>query len=168
MRVPRDRRTENANLGVWCNPLQRLTLAANFAYLHTRVDQGVLFTGVGSDSRAASNFSTDSQVYSVNATLAATEKLALSLMLQQTRSSSAFTPQDTVFNAFPGDTAGIRDITRQDTVISSAAARGEYRFTRQLSSTLEYTLQDYNEKNPVYSAYNGTAHSVVAYLKAKW
>ena len=166
--LSRDRATENANLGVWFAPAPRVTLAANYAYLHSRVDQGVLFTGVAVGSEAAANFATRAQVYGVNATLAATDKLDLSLMLQQTRSSSAFTPQDTVFNAFPGDTAGIRDITRQDTVISSAAARGEYRFTRQLSSTLEYTLQDYNEKNPVYSAYNGTAHSVVAYLKAKW
>ena len=64
--LSRDRGTENANLGVWCNPLQRLTLAANYAYLHSRVDQGVLFTGVGSESLAASNFTTGSQVYTLD------------------------------------------------------------------------------------------------------
>ena len=80
----------------------------------------------------------------------------------------AFQPQGAVFTAVPGDTSGIAEITRQDTVISSVSGRGEYRFTRQFSSSVEYTLQDYNEKNPVYSAYNGTVHAVVAYLKAKW
>ena len=166
--LSRDRGTENANLGVWYSPLARLTLAANYAYLHSRVDQAILFTGVGSGSQDGSNYSTRSQVYGVNATLAAGQKLELSLMLQQIRSGSSFQPQDAVFSAVPGDTTGIQEITRQDTVISSASARGEYRFTRQLSSSLEYTLQDYNEKNPAYSAYNGTVHAVVAYLKAKW
>ena len=166
--LSRDRATENANLGVWFTPIPRVTLSANYAYLHSRVEQGVLFTGVGSGSQDSANFSTNSQVYSVNATCAATEKLDLSLMLQQIRSASAFTPQDTSFTAVPGDTSGIRDITRQDTVISSASARGEYRFTRLWSGSLEYTLQDYNEKNPVYSAYNGTVHAVVASLTAKW
>jgi hypothetical protein len=166
--LSRDRATENANLGVWFTPLERVTLSANYAYLRSRVEQGVLFTGVASGSEAGANFTTSSQVYGVNASCAATEKLDLSLMLQQIRSASAFTPQDTSFTTVPGDTSGIREITRQDTVISSASARGEYRFTRLWSSSLEYTLQDYNEKNPVYSAYNGTVHAVVAYLTAKW
>ena len=170
--LSRDRGTQNASLGVWFNPLQRLTLSANYAYLHSRVDQGVLFTGVSLGSEAASTFSTSSQVYGVNATLAASEKLDLSLMLQQIRSDSAFTPEYQVFAATgivpTDDTSGIREITRQETVISSASVRGEYRFGKQFSGSLEYTLQDYNEKNPVYSAYNGTVHAVVAYLTAKW
>jgi len=176
--LSRDRATENANLGLWCTPIPRLTLSANYAWLRSRVDQGVLFTGVDfgqSDpgSQAAANFTTRSHVFGVNAGFAATEQLDLSLMLQQIRSGSAFTPQDRVFavdgtGASSADTAGIRDITRQDTVISSASARGEYRFTKKYSGSLEYTLQDYNEKNPVYSAYNGTVHAVAAYLTAKW
>jgi hypothetical protein len=167
--ISRQRATQNANFGVWFNPVPRLTLSANYAYLHSRVDQGVLFTGVAVESRAGANFSTNSQVYGVNATCAAGEQLDLSVMLQQIRTSSAFAPQETEFTGIlPGDTTGIREITRQDTVISSASARGEYRFTRQFSSSLEYTLQDYNEKNPVYSAYNGTVHAVLAYLTAKW
>jgi len=176
--LSRDRATENANLGLWCTPLPRLTLSANYAWLHNRVDQGVLFTGVDfgqvdPGSQAAANFTTRSQVYGVNAGYAATEQLDLSLVLQQIRSASAFTPQDRVFavdgtGASSADTSGIREITRQETVISSVSARGEYRFTSKYSGSLEYTLQDYNEKNPVYSAYNGTVHAVVAYLTAKW
>jgi hypothetical protein len=172
--LSRDRATQNANVGAWVTPLSRVTLAANYAYLNSRVDQGVLFTGVAVGSQAASNFVTRSHVYGVNATFAATEKLDLALMAQQIRSRSAFTPEDRVFSVDPlsgassADTAGIRDITRQDTVISSASARGDYRFTQQFSGSLEYTLQDYNEKNPVYSAYNGSVHAVVAYLTAKW
>ena len=170
--LSRDRATENANLGVWFTPMARVTLSANYAYLHNRVNQEILFTGVDlnqlADPPTAANFTTRSQVYGLNASCAATEKLDLSLMLQQIRSGSSFTPQDAVFTVVPGDTSGIQEITRQDTVISSVSARGEYRFTRLLSGSLEYTLQDYNEKNPVYSSYNGTVHAVVAYMSAKW
>ena len=176
--LSRDRATENANLGLWFAPSSRVTLSANYAYLRSRVEQGVLFTGVDfgqadPGSQAAANFTTRSQVYGVNATFAASEKCDLSLMLQQIRSTSAFAPEDKVFAVDgagnPTDsTSGIGELTRQDTVISSASARGEYRFTRLWSGSLEYTLQDYNEKNPVYSAYNGTVHAVVAYLTAKW
>ena len=165
--LSRKRWTENANLGVWLVPFERMTVAANYAFMDSRVDQGVLFTGVAVGSRAASTFSTRSHVYGVNASFAADEKLDLSLMLQQIRSSSAFAPELTTFSA-GNDTSGIREITEQDTTISSVSTRGEYRFTSQLSCLLEYTLKDYNEKNPAYSAYNGTVHAVVAYLTAKW
>jgi len=164
----RQRAAEDANIGLWFAPWQRLTLGLNYAWLRNRVDQTVLFTGVGAGSEAASNYLNHAHVYGVNATLAATEDLDLALMLQQIRSGSAFTPQDIAFTVVPGDTTGIRDLTRQKTVISSAAARGEYRFTRKFSGKLEYTLQDYHEKNPVYSDQNGTVHSVVAYLTATW
>lgn len=164
--LSRTRGAEDANLAVWLNPVKRLTLSANYAWLSNSVDQAVLFTGVGAGSEAASNYLSRAHVYGVTANLAATEDLDLALALQQIRSESAFTPQLLTFGS--ADTSGIREITRQDTVISSAAWRGEYRFTRQFSGKLEYTLQDYHERNKAYSDQNGTVHAVVAYLTARW
>jgi len=165
--LSRQRRTENSNLAVWVTPIDRLTLGANYAYLRSRVDQAVLFTGVVAGSEAATDFSSRSHVFGVNASYAVNEDLDLSLMLQQVRSQSAFTPESTLFSG-TSDTAGIRDITRQQTVISALSARGEYRFTQAISSVLEYTTRDYNEKNPDYSWGNGTVHAVVASVSAKW
>lgn len=170
--LSRDRATEHANLGAWLVPFPRLTLAANYSYQRSQVDQAVLFTGVAAGqpdpgSEADSKFVTRAHVYSVNAGYAASEKLDLSLVLQQTRSSSVFAPEPTAFSA-GNDTAGFSQLTEQETTIWSASTRGGYRFTSAWSSSLEYTLSDYNEKNPVYSAYNGTVHAVVAYLSAKW
>jgi len=132
----------------------------------------VLFTGVNAGqanagSEALSNFATGSHVYGVSANFAASERLDLSFMLQQVRSSSVFAPQLTVFSA-TNNTFGIREITEQDTVISQASARGEIRLTSKLSSSLEYSWSDYHEKNSVASASNGTVNSVLAYLTAKW
>jgi hypothetical protein len=165
--VARDRGTENSSLSFWVAPFESLTLSGNYAWLHTSVNQGVMFTGVGVPSTAGANFTTRSQVYGVNAAYEASQALNLSLALQQIRSKSAFSPDELTFS--PGNSsAGIRDLTRQDTVISSASARGEYRFTPQFSAALQYSVQDYNEKNPVLQGYDGTVQTVVAYLTGKW
>ncbi|GFO70534.1 outer membrane channel lipoprotein [Geomonas limicola] len=166
--LSRTRAVQDVNLSAWVNPVKRLALSANYGWLSNSVDQAVLFTGVAVGSEAASNYLSRAHVYGVNATLAATEDLDLALSLQQIRSQSAFSPQQVTFAGNSGDTSGIREITRQDTVISSVAWRGEYRFTRQFSGKLEYTLQDYHERNQAYSYQNGTVHAVVAYLAAKW
>ncbi|HBA90190.1 MAG TPA: hypothetical protein DCZ75_19980 [Geobacter sp.] len=164
----RTRRTENSNVGIWYVPLPRLTLAAHYAYLQNHVDQAVLFTGVISGSEAASEFSSRSHVYGVNATYSMDEKLDMSLMMQQIRSIAAFKPVPTTFTVIPGDTSGVEQLTEQDTVISSLSARAEYRFSRVLSTTLEYSVKDYDEKNVAYSAYDGTVHAVIAGVAAKW
>lgn len=163
----RERRSENSNLGVWWAPLPGLTLGANYVYLHTHVDQAVLFTGVAAGSEAASEFTSRSHVYGVNATYTVTEALDLSLALQQVKSRSDFTPEAVTFSA-SADTSGIREITRQKTFITSVSARGEYRFTPAISSIVEYSLRDYDEKNPEFNSGNGTVHAVVASVAAKW
>lgn len=160
--------SENANVGVWWVPVQKLTVGANYSYLHYEVEEAVLFTGVFTGSEAASQFSSKSHVYSVNASYALGEKCDLALTAQQIRSSAAFSPTDTTFTLIPGSTAGVKQLTEQDTVISSLSARGEYRFSSVLSTTLEYTLKDYDEKKPAYQSYNGTVHAIVASLAAKW
>ena len=158
--------SENANVGIWWVPVQKLTVGANYSYLHYEVEEAVLFTGVFTGSEAASQFSSKSHVYSVNASYALGEKWDLALTAQQIRSSAAFSPTDTTF--ISGSTAGVKQLTEQDTVISSLSARGEYRFSSVLSTTLEYTLKDYDEKKPAYQSYNGTVHAIVASLAAKW
>lgn len=164
----RRRGSGNSSLGFWFVPVPRLTVSGTYSYLKTHVDQAVLFTGVLIASEAGSDFASRSHVYSLNANYAATEKADLSLMLQQIRSDAAFEPAAATFPFGSGDTSGIRDISKQDTVISSLSARAEYRFNSVLSTSLDYTLKDYDEKNPAYSAYNGTVHAVVASVAAKW
>ncbi|GFO56139.1 outer membrane channel lipoprotein [Geomonas sp. Red276] len=163
----RDRQVVNGNLIGWFVPLPGLTLGANYAYLDTRIDQSVLFSMVAVGHEAGSDFYDRSHVFGVSATYTGVDRLDLSLMLQQVRSASAFEPAFTSFSA-GSDTSGITDITRQKTVISQLSARGEYHFTPMLSSSLQYQVRDYDEKNPAYSLYNGTVHSVVATVAATW
>ena len=166
--------SENANVGAWWTPLPRLTVGGNYSYLHSEVEQPVFFTTVVVGSEAASQFSSSSHVYTVNVSYALDEQCDLSLMAQQIRSRAAFSPAaaDLSSLVYPGSsTAGISGITAQHTVISALSARGEYRFSRVLSTTLEYTLRDYDEKNSQninYQTYNGMVHAIVAGLAAKW
>lgn len=164
----RTRRSENSNLAVWFVPIPRLTVSGNYAFLQNHVDQAVLFTSVVSGSEAASRFESRSHVYGVNATYSWDEKLDLSLLVQQIRSDSAFKPVPTTFTVIPGNTSDVQQISEHDTVLSSLSARAEYRFNPMLSTSLDYSVRDYNEKNAAYSAYNGTVHAVIAGVAAKW
>ncbi|QWV94550.1 hypothetical protein KP004_05010 [Geomonas oryzisoli] len=163
----RSANSENANIGVWWVPLQGLTVGANYSYLHQEVEQGILFTGVVVGSEAVSQFSSRSHIYGVNASYVLSAKSDLAVAAQQIRSSAAFAPSDINFST-TSSTDGIKEITEQDTVITSLSARGEYRFTSALSTTLEYSFNDYNEMKSAYKSYSGTVHTIVAGLAARW
>lgn len=166
--LSRERRTENVNFSCWVAPLPQLTLTANYAFLYNRVEQGVLFTGVFEGSEAATDFVNHSHVYSLNGSYTFNDKLDLSLMLQQIRSSAVFSPDPVNFAVVPGSTEGIRTITEQHSVINTVSTRCQYRFTRELSSSLEYTLREYRESNPAFAGYNGTVYAIAAYLTTNW
>ncbi|UFS69245.1 hypothetical protein LPW11_15235 [Geomonas sp. RF6] len=165
--ISRSRESRSANLAVWVAPLARTTVSAHYSYLENSVDQGVFFTGIGSGSEAFANYFNRAHVYALNGTYGASETLDLQLMLQQVRSHAAFRPQIVAFSA-TSDTSGVRELTEQETTISTLSARAEKRFTERLSGSLEYSLNDYHEGTPPYSTYNGTVHAVAAYLSARW
>uniref|UniRef100_C6E333 Uncharacterized protein n=1 Tax=Geobacter sp. (strain M21) TaxID=443144 RepID=C6E333_GEOSM len=163
----RDKRSENSNIGAWIVPVHRLTLGMNYSYLRDKIDQPVLFTGVFVPSQAGAKYLNRAHVYSLNASFAATEKLDLALLLQQSRSSSTFTPDAMEFTGLiPGSTAGIGELSAFSAVQRTVAARGEYRFNEVLSTSLEYTFRDYDDKKDDSS--DGSAHAIVAVVAAKW
>lgn len=165
----RDKRSENSNLGAWVVPMHRLTLGANYSYQRNKIDQPVLFTGVFVPSEAGAKYQNRAHVYSLNASYAATEKLDLSLSLQQSESTSNFSPDPAVFTVgIPGSTAGIGELSTFRSVQRTVSARGEYRFNQVLSTSLEYTFRDYEEKKAENNAFNGSAHAIVAVVAAKW
>jgi hypothetical protein len=130
-----------------------------------------MFSVVASGSEAVSNFTSQAQIVSLNAVYHYTEKLDLSLALQQIYSFSEFQPENKIFSVNPAgistaDTSGIKEISRLKTVESSISARGDYHLSRNLSCSLDYTLKDYNEKNS--SLFDGTVHTVSAYVSTKW
>ncbi|MBJ6727614.1 hypothetical protein [Geomesophilobacter sediminis] len=168
----RERRSQNVSANLWYALTERINLTAQYAYLHTFVDQGSYFTSF-SPTQVGSSFTSRARVAGIGASANVTERFDLGLDLQRIWSASSFDPQGVAIdpantNPLAVDTTGIRELTAQNTTISRVSVRGGYRFTNNVSASIEYILRDYNEKNVVYSNYNGTVHSVVAYLSSKW
>ncbi len=163
--LSRDSAMNNLSTGFWFVPFGKMTVSVNFAFLRSSTDQGVLFTAVGNGNEAATNFTSQSEIYGLNATYQCTEKLDLIMALQQVRSSSEFDPTYVSFGT-AGDTGGIKEISRLFTVDSTLSARANYRFSKLLNCSLDYSLRDYNDKHS--SLYDGTVQSMTAFLSAKW
>ena len=163
--LSRDKTTDNVTAGFWFVPVEKLTVSANYGYLHSSTDQAVLFTIVGAGSEAASNYTSKAQFYSLNTAYQYSDKSDISLTLQQVFSLSEFNPEIKSFT--PNDnTTGIKDISHLKTVETSFSARGNYHLTKNLICSLEYQLKDYNDKYS--SLFDGTVHIVTAYVSTKW
>ena len=158
----RDRSSDNATASVWFSPIPALTLSGSYSLLRTAVTQGILFTVVAPATADGADYTTQAQVYGLDAVYRLNDRATLSLALQQIRSSSAFT-----VNPLAGaDVAGITDVTRLKTLESSLAARADYRLFDGVSCALDYAYRDFDNKTS--SLYEGTVHSIFASVTAKW
>ncbi len=159
--LAREQASDTVTVSVWFMPAERVTLSGGYALLRSRAEQGVLLTSVGSAqaplTQDAASYTSQAQVWSLGAGYRPVDQFDLSLQLQHIRSLADFSPVNT---------AGIGEISRSSTEESSLAARADYRFTRNFSCTLHYGLRDYNDK--VSALYEGTVHSVTAFLTATW
>jgi hypothetical protein len=168
--LSRDKASDNVTAGAWFIPVEKLTISANYGFLRNSTDQAVMFTVVASGSEAVANFTSQAHIVSLNAAYHYTEKLDLSLALQRVYSFSEFQPENKIFvnsaGNITGDTGGIKEISRLKTVETSFSTRGDYHLSRNLSCSLDYTLKDYDEKNS--SLFDGTVHTVAAYVSTKW
>lgn len=161
----RDKRTSNTTVSLWLAPVDRLTISGSYGLLWSKVEQGVLFVTLVPGSAAAS-YSSQAQLYAINAVYQLSEQLDLSLALQQVRSLSRFDP---VFKTvtIPGwDTAGVKEISEARTVESSLSARGDYHLSKNASFSVDYSYRDYDNENAAF--FNGTVQTVMAYLTVKW
>lgn len=162
--LPRDGTTSHFATSLWFSPLERLTIGGSYALLRKAADQTVLFSGVISGSQAATNFTSQAQVISVNGSYQLNEKLDLSLVLQHVHSFSEFDPE--LKSVGVSDTSGIKEISRVRTIENSLSARADYHLTKHFSCALDYTYRDYDNRESTLG--EGTVHVVTAMLKTLW
>jgi hypothetical protein len=145
--------------------MQQLTLSGSAGLLRTKTDQDVLFAGTQTGSVAASNYTSQAVLYSINAAYRATEKLGLNLMFQQVRSNAEFDP---AFLQYPvnNSTDGVKSISWLKTVENSVNFSADYALARNISCGVAYSYRSYNDDRN--SAYDGSLHSVTGTLTAKW
>jgi hypothetical protein len=163
LQMPRDKKSADATVSVWFVPLEKLTVTGSYSLLRSSTDQAVLFVSTNSGSSTLTNYTSQAQIYAVNAVYHCDDRLDLALALQQVRSFAEFDPQPISSTL---DTSGVKEISRLKTVESTLSARADYRFARNLSCALEYAFKDYDEKNT--PLFNGSVNSVMLYLAAKW
>jgi hypothetical protein len=162
IRLPRERKLSNATFSLWYAPLRNLTLSGSFGLLRNKTDQGVLYAGTNSGSYHPTDYTSQAQVYSLSAVYTPAEWLDLSLLLQQVRSFSHFTPGI----ADSGTSDYIQGISEGNTRENSLSARGEFRISKNISCMVDYSYRDYDDK--AEGQFSGTVHTISANLKAKW
>jgi predicted porin len=148
--------------------VERLTISGSYGLLWNKVEQGVLFVALVPGSDAAASYSSQAQLYAINAAYQLSEQLDLSLALQQVRSLSRFEPAFKSLTVFGSswDTGGVKEISQARTVESSLSARGDYRLSKNSSCSVDYSYRDYDNENA--ALFNGTVQTVMAYLTVKW
>lgn len=160
--LARDKATDNVTTSVWFTPFAPLTISGSYGFLRSNTDQGIMFTVVSPSLQDIATYTSLAQIYSVSGVYRFSEKLSLSLALQQIRSSSEFDPRPVA----TVDTSGLKDISRVKAVESSISARADYRFSELISCALDYSYRDYDEKNS--SLFDGSVHTIIASLAARW
>jgi hypothetical protein len=163
--LSRDRKGNNATLTLWATPIERLTLTGSYGLLRTSTDQQALLSSITPGVLNNTDFTSQAQIYGLNAAYNINERLDISLALQQIRSFAEFAPAPDVIPAV-GNTFGVMDISRLKTVESALSARAEYHINRNVRCLLDYTYRDYDEKTS--SLFDGTVQTVMVYISAKW
>jgi hypothetical protein len=163
--LPRERSAANATFSLWFVPVPRLTVTGSYGLLRNSTDQAVLFAGLSPASNVLTNFTSQAQIFSVNSVYRFSDRLDLSLALQQVRSFAEFAPAFAVVGPNQ-DTAGIQEISQSKTVESSLATRVEYHLAKGYSCAVDYSFRDYDEQ--IQGLFNGTVQTVMAYVSKKW
>ena len=163
--MPLQKRVNNATLSAWVSPLDKLTLTASYSLLRWKADQTVLFASIRPGRNGGATDTNQSQVFSINSIYRYNDRLDLSLVLQQIHSRADYDP--VFMSPVPTEsTLGVRDLSKIKFVESSAAARADYRFTKNLNCSLEYSYRDYDDRYS--SLFDGTVQIVTAQVGAKW
>jgi hypothetical protein len=171
--LSRKSRNNSANVSVWFSPLERLTINTSYSFLRAEIDQASLLTELSRNALAATGYDSTSHVYSIDANYAASERVDLSLAVQQVFSRASYSvPPITEFSATDSSnnttlysTAGISELTRLNTTETGVSVRVDWRINTLLGCSLDYHYKIYNSGN---SLYDGSAHTSMVMLKARW
>ena len=168
---PRENRTGSANASVWFSPLERLTVTTHYSYLEADTNQSTLYSNLIADSSplVVTNYHSSSHVYGIDAVYSVAEPLDISLSFQQVRSQARYAVPDRTFTlaGVTGEfsTAGITDLTRLTSTETGVSARMDWRINALLGCSLDYSFKMYKSGQTLY---DGSVHSTIVALKARW
>lgn len=168
--VNREKKQVSGTAAAWGTLLDgRVSLTGTIGLLRSNADQETLFSAIApTGSATASNFTSQAFLYGITVSVRPAEKLDASVAFQQIRSSAEFDPVNAPYTigALPGDMIGVKEITWTKTVENSVSFRADYELSKSVSCGLDYRFREYNDDRS--SLFDGSAHSVITRLTAKW
>jgi hypothetical protein len=171
--LPRETHSNSANVSAWFSPLERFVITTSYSFLQSEINQSSLLTELSSNALAATRYSSASHQYSIDASYAANDQLDLSLTFQQVFSRSSYdVPPIAEFSAtdISGtttlySTTGISDPSKLYSTETGVTTRADWRVTAFWGCSLDYSFRNYESGLPLY---NGSVHSTMLSLKARW
>jgi predicted porin len=161
--ISRERDNTSATASLWANFLAgRLNVTATGGMLRTSTDQEVLFSGTTAGSNSATNYTSRAILYGVTVSARPTERLDLSLALQQVLSFAEFDPVwlSTV------DTSGVKELSWTRSTENSVSFKADYALHKNVSCGVDYRYRQYKDERD--SSFDGAVHAITASVTAKW
>lgn len=166
-RLPRESLSTSVNMSAWFNPVQCVTVTANYGFLQSRIDQANLFFSSFAPVatlQTASAYRSTAHVYSVNTAVAVARMIDLSLAFQQTFSDIHYSASDNSLNPTLSS-AGIGDRSRLVATETGLTTRADWHLSRHLGCSLGYSVRMYDADQSIF---DGTVHETLLALTGRW
>lgn len=169
--LDRDEESESLALGAWIIPNDIISADFNYGWLHTKIDQDVLFGSEPANFTILddnADYEQQIQTLSVGINLHVMTNINLRLEGYHIRSSAEFSPSfdsrdfDHDGNILPASPDEIDDISEVDIRQNGAKARLRWELSKMLTAGFEYTFDDYDDRNA--NAYDGSVQTFLASL----
>lgn len=171
--LPRESLSNSVNCSIWFSPMERVTVNAGYSYLKSRIEQtNVFFNSFAVFNNVpmslpiltAGSYSSASHIYSLDAVMALTRMLDLSLAFQQTFSDVRFSASDN--STIAGlSSSGIGDQSRLVSTATGLTSRADLRLSNHLGCSLGYSFRMLNTGQPDL---DGSAHETLLALTGRW
>jgi hypothetical protein len=165
--LPRESLSNSVNGSIWFSPMERVTVNAGYSYQKSSVDQANVFFNSFAMSvpiRTAGSYSSAAHIYSLDAVVALTRMLDLSLAFQQTFSDVRFSASDNSTIAVLSS-SGIGDQSRLVSTATGLTSRADLRLSSHLGCSLGYSFRMLNTGQPDL---DGSAHETLLALTGRW
>lgn len=165
-RLPRESLSTSVNSTAWFTPLELMTVTASYSFLKSEIDQTSLFSSfiAAMPVQTVGNYHSTAHLYSIEALLAMTRALDLSLAFQQTFTNYGFTASDNSQNPLLSS-AGIGDTSRLASTETGITTRADWHVSQHLGCSLGYSFRMYNSGQLLY---DGAAHETLLAFTGRW
>lgn len=169
--LDRDEDRENLALGFWLIPNDIFSADFNYGWLHSKIDQDVLFGSEPANFTILDdNADFEQRVHTLSAgiNLRIMERLNWRLEGYHIRSHAEFSPDfdsrdlDYDGNILPASPDGLQDISEVDIRQNGFKTRVRWQLSDILTAGVEYTFDDYDDRNS--NAFDGSVQTFLANL----